>query len=62
MPDPRHRDKGDLLVQVNVEVPKKLSPREEDLLRELAKEENANVSSHRKSFLEKLKEYFVPSE
>ncbi len=62
MADPRHRNKGDLLVQVNVDVPKKLSPREEDLLRELAKEENANVSSHRKSFLEKLKEYFVPTE
>lgn len=62
MPDPRHRGKGDLLVQVNVDVPKKLSPREEDLLRELAKEERRNVTPHRKSFLDKLKDYFVPTE
>jgi molecular chaperone DnaJ len=62
MPDPRGRGKGDLLVQVNLDVPKKLTPREEELLRELAKEENANVSSHRKTFLERLKDYLVPSE
>jgi molecular chaperone DnaJ len=62
MPDPRGRGKGDLLVQVNLDVPKKLSPREEELLRELAKEEHANVSVHRKTFLERLKDYFVPSE
>ena len=62
MPDPRGRGKGDLLVQVNLDVPKKLSPREEELLRELAKEENTNVSSHRKTFLERLKDYLVPSE
>jgi len=62
MPDPRGRGKGDLLVQVNLDVPKKLSPREEELLRELAKEENANVSPHRKTFLERLREYFVQSE
>jgi molecular chaperone DnaJ len=62
MADPRGRGKGDLLVQVNLDVPKKLSPREEELLRELAKEENANVSTHRKTFLERLKDYLVPSE
>ncbi len=62
MPDPRHRGKGDLLVQINIEVPKTLSPREEELLRELASEEKANVSPHRKSFFEKLKDYFVPEE
>jgi molecular chaperone DnaJ len=62
MSDPRGRGKGDLLVQVNLDVPKKLSPREEELLRELAKEEKANVSSHRKTFLERLKDYFVQSE
>jgi molecular chaperone DnaJ len=62
MPDPRGRGKGDLLVQVNLEVPKKLSPREEELLRELANEESANVSPHRKSFLERLKDYLAPSE
>ncbi len=62
MPDPRHRGRGDLLVQVNLEVPKTLSAREEELLRELAQEEKANVSQHRKTFFEKLKDYFVAPE
>ena len=61
MPDPRGGAKGDLLVVVNLEVPKSLSPRQEQLLRELAGEEKSNVSPHRKSFLEKLKDYFVPA-
>jgi molecular chaperone DnaJ len=51
---------GDLLVQVDLEVPKSLTPRQEQLLRELAEVEQSNVSHHRKSFLETLKEYFVP--
>jgi molecular chaperone DnaJ len=62
MPDPRGRGKGDLLVQVNLEVPKKLSPREQELLRELASVEKTNVSPHRKTFMERLKDYFVPTE
>jgi molecular chaperone DnaJ len=61
MPDPRGRGKGDLLVVVNVEVPKSLTPKQEKLLRDLAAEEKTNVSQHRKSFLEKLKDYFVPA-
>ena len=31
-------------------------------LRELAEEEHRNVSAHRKSFFEKLKDYFIPEE
>jgi molecular chaperone DnaJ len=62
MPDPRGRGKGDLIVQVSLDVPKSLTKRQEELLRELAEEEHANVSAHRKSFFEKLKEYFVPDE
>lgn len=58
MPDPRYRGKGDLLVQVYIEVPKHLSPEHENLLRELAELENKNVSPERKSFFSKLKEYF----
>ncbi len=54
--------RGDLLVQVHFEVPKKLTPRQEELLRELAEEEQANVSPHRKRFFEKLRKYFVPEE
>ncbi|HZZ29432.1 MAG TPA: molecular chaperone DnaJ [Pirellulales bacterium] len=60
MPDPRGGSKGDLLVVIQLEVPKSLSVRQEKLLRDLATEEKTNVSPHRKSFMEKLKDYFVP--
>ena len=60
MPDPRGGGKGDLLILVSLEVPKTLSPKQEKLLRDMAVEEKTNVSPHRKSFLEKLKDYFVP--
>lgn len=59
MPDPRRRGLGDLLVQVDIEVPSRLTPQAEELLRELAEEEKANVAPHRKSFFEKLKDYFT---
>ena len=62
MPDPRHRGVGDLLVQVNLEIPRSLTERQEQLLRELAKEEHTNVSPQQKSFFEKLREYFVPAD
>jgi molecular chaperone DnaJ len=58
MPDTRSRHRGDLLVQVYVEVPKKLTPEHERILRELAEVENAHVSPARKSFFAKLKDYF----
>jgi len=59
VPDPRHGGVGDLLVQVNIEVPNRLTADEEALLRKLAEIERASVSPHRKSFFEKLKDYFV---
>jgi molecular chaperone DnaJ len=62
MPDPHARGRGDLLVQVQLEVPTTLTPRQEELLRELAEEERANVTPHRKSFFEKLRDYFVPED
>ncbi len=58
MPSPRGREVGDQLVQVNIEVPKALSARQEELLRELAETEHAEVTPHRKSFFEKVREYF----
>jgi molecular chaperone DnaJ len=62
MPDLHRRGKGDLLVQIQLDVPKSLTKRQEELLRELAEEEHKNVSPHRKSFFEKVKEFFVPDE
>lgn len=59
MPDPRRHGLGDLLVQVTIEVPKKLSPDENRLLRELAELEQKHVAPQRKSFFRQLKDYFV---
>jgi molecular chaperone DnaJ len=58
MPDLRYRGRGDLLVQVHLEVPKRLDAEHEELLRKLAEIENTHVSPKRKNFFDKLKEYF----
>lgn len=62
LPEPGRRGRGDLLVEILLEVPRKLTSRQEQLLRELAEEEHANVDPHRKSFFEKLRAYFLPAE
>ena len=62
MPEVRGRGMGDLHVHVHVEVPKTLSPRAEELLRELAKEEQAAVTPRRSSFFSRLAEYFQGTE
>ena len=63
MPDPRGHGVGDLHVQFTIEIPKQLSERQAELLRELAKEDHTNVSPQRKSWLEKLRDYiFEPPE
>jgi len=62
MPNPRYHSRGDLLIQVHIEVPKKLTAEHEAILRKLADLENTHVTPKRKSFLEKLKKYFQPEE
>ena len=57
LPDLEGYGRGDLLVQMVVEVPKKLSRHQEDLLREFALSEKKGVLPQRESFLEKLAEY-----
>lgn len=59
MPDLRRHGRGNLLVQVGVEVHKPLSPEHEAALRNLAEIENIHVSPTKKSFFEKLKELFT---
>jgi molecular chaperone DnaJ len=49
---------GDLLIRVKIETPKKLTSRQEQLLREFAVLEEKNVSPERKSFFEKVKSLF----
>ena len=58
MPSPYGRGRGDELVQVLIETPRKLSGKQEEILREYAKTEKVNVSPMRKSFFDKLKDYF----
>lgn len=62
LPGVRSGRKGDLLVQVIVEVPKHLTKRQEELYRELAEIEQKHVSPQRKSFLEKVRDFFNPAE
>jgi molecular chaperone DnaJ len=56
---PRASGMGDLLVQVTIDVPKKVTGEEETLLRQLAELEHKNVAPARKSFFDKLKDYFT---
>lgn len=58
LPNLQGHGRGRQLVRVAVEVPKTLTPEQEELLRKLAEIEDAHVSEKRKSFFEKLKEYF----
>ncbi len=59
MPDISGRGRGDELVEVVVETPRYLTARQEELLRELASLEHEEVSPRRKSFFEKLRDYFT---
>ncbi len=62
MPDVQGGTRGELRVQFHVEVPKKLSKKQEELLRQLAELDDKQVSAHRKSFFESVKEFFTASE
>ncbi len=59
MPDIGGRSRGDELVEVVVETPRHLTPRQEELLREFAEIEHEQVSPRRRSFFEKLRDYFT---
>jgi molecular chaperone DnaJ len=58
LPDLRSKERGDQLIQVSVEIPEKLTARQEELLREFARTEDRNVLPRTRSFLEKLVKYF----
>jgi molecular chaperone DnaJ len=54
----RRGGRGDQLVEVQVEVPTRLSERQQQLIEELAKELGESVQPQRQTFLEKLKGLF----
>ncbi|MBX3419950.1 MAG: molecular chaperone DnaJ [Pirellulaceae bacterium] len=62
MPDPRSRMRGDLLVHTFVEIPKKVSPQQEELLRKLASLDEEHVTPQRRSFFDRVMQYFRTDE
>lgn len=58
IPDLRTRRPGDQIVRVIVEVPRRLSERQRELLRQFAETEDKRVMPTSQGFFEKLKEYF----
>src|SRR5262249_25788633 len=59
MPALRGSPAGDLLVQVIIETPRTLTKRQEELFRELAEIDKKHVSPERKSFLDRVKNFFA---
>lgn len=58
LPTLEGRRRGSQLVQIFVEVPRKLSARQEELLLELAETEEVKVEPRRKGFFDKVRQYF----
>ena len=58
MPNMYGHGQGDLLIKVKIETPRKLTPKQEQLMREYDKLEEKNVSPERKSFFDKVKSFF----
>ncbi len=64
MPDPRGGNgrTGDLLVEIQIEVPRRLSTEQEELLRKLSELDHKDVMPQSKSFFEKVKQFFSGQE
>ena len=61
LPNPRGHGRGDEIVLLLIETPRRLTARQEALLREFAETEEKAVQPRRKSFFDKLREYFTES-
>jgi len=57
LPDVQTRRRGDILVQVIVEVPRKLTRRQEELLREFAEDGKRGATPQRNGYLKRLEAY-----
>ena len=62
LPSLRSSRRGDEIVQVWIEVPKKLNKRQEELLRQYAESEDKSVLPESRGFFEKLAAFFSGSE
>jgi molecular chaperone DnaJ len=60
MPHLRGGRTGDLVLHARVVTPRNLTKRQEELLRELSEIDGSHVSPERKSFLERVREFFTP--
>ena len=56
LPDIRSYRNGDQVVQILIEIPRKLSDRQKQLLREFEETEDSTVMPQKKGFLDKLKD------
>jgi molecular chaperone DnaJ len=62
VPDLRSYKNGDEIVQILIEIPKRLSDRQKQLLKEFAASEDEKLMPQRKSFMDKLKQVFTGDE
>ena len=62
LPDLRSYKNGDELVQIIIEIPKRLTEKQKTLLREFAETEDDKVMPQRKGFLDKIKDVFKGDE
>jgi molecular chaperone DnaJ len=62
LPDIRNGRIGDELIQILVEIPRKLTDRQRELLHEFATTEDEKVMPQRKGFMDKLKEMITGNE
>jgi len=62
LPDWRTYRTGDELVQILIEIPRKLTDKQKQLLKEFAASEDSTHMPQRKGFLDKLKEVFKGEE
>ncbi len=58
LPDLRNQRRGDELIQIMIEVPRKLTEKQKSLLKELASLEDHNAMPAKKGFFDKVKEAF----
>ncbi len=59
IPDLRNQRRGDELVQVMIEIPKRLNKAQESLLREFAKTEDKSVMPESRGFFDRLMDYLA---